>query len=520
MTNALQLLGAAGADVDLLRQQIIVQLLREGHWSPEATKKWLTECLRNKVLTTAVRLEVRALCAEKGLGCQCSTTDVQAAVPTAPVAAATAEGASRFDRDFERMELLGRGAFGEVWRARHRVDRKEYAVKVVPFTFSEEKGPFDHPALREAQTWASFDLPGAVRYHSSWLEVQPHGASELSPKTPKALPAPHSETASEEQSVRFGGAEGAAEWSYSSGLGSEAGVVFERSEGGETPSTATGSGGSAPEPVLQVVPAPNQKQPEPRTQRATLYLQTELVRGGTLRDWIDARNAMFAAAGGDGDALPAELDASAAERIFRQCVEAVARLHEQGLVHRDIKPGNILLTEDGGVRLADFGLAIGIAGRRAAAPMVQDGTALGDESREHTRGVGTPSYASPEQWNGTKYDEKVDVYALGMVAAELLFPVQTQMERAQLFQEFRQGELLGAKAMVCTGAEAEAVPLLLSMVKVDPTQRPSAQQLTAYLMGRGCEKQRCTQLHTSQKQQCTVAELEAAASSEVCVAAA
>eukprot|EP00932_Pfiesteria_piscicida_P016158 SRR837773.3095.p1 GENE.SRR837773.3095~~SRR837773.3095.p1 ORF type:complete len:244 (+),score=12.91 SRR837773.3095:64-732(+) len=130
---------------------------------------------------------------------------------------------------------MGRGGFGEVWRARHRVDRKEYAVKVVPFTFNEDKDPLDHPALREAQTWASFDVPGAVRYHSSWLEI--HGAKEETPKVlpTRALPAPADlaqDTNASEQAM--------SQRSYSFGMESFSGVYFEHSEGGETPSTATG----------------------------------------------------------------------------------------------------------------------------------------------------------------------------------------------------------------------------------------------------------------------------------------
>merc|ERR1740123_1995214 len=78
---------------------------------------------------------------------------------------------SRFDQDFERLELLGRGAFGEVWCCRHRLDGREYAIKAVQYRVGADAGQMEQHVLREASTWACLSHPSILRYHNSWAEV-------------------------------------------------------------------------------------------------------------------------------------------------------------------------------------------------------------------------------------------------------------------------------------------------------------------------------------------------------------
>jgi len=94
-------------------------------------------------------------------------------------------------------------------------------------------------------------------------------------------------------------------------------------------------------------------------------------------------------------------------RIAREALSGLAALHTSGLVHRDVKPSNLLLDADGTVKLADFGLA-----RRFTA----------DEARATTTAalVGTLDYLSPEQALGDELDGRSDLYSLGVVLFELL----------------------------------------------------------------------------------------------------
>ena len=91
--------------------------------------------------------------------------------------------------------------------------------------------------------------------------------------------------------------------------------------------------------------------------------------------------------------------------IAAQVADGLAAAHENGIVHRDVKPGNILVSKDGTARVADFGLAK-IAGE---ARLTRPGTS-----------VGTVAYMSPEQIRGEEVDARTDVWSLGVVLYEML----------------------------------------------------------------------------------------------------
>ncbi len=124
---------------------------------------------------------------------------------------------------------------------------------------------------------------------------------------------------------------------------------------------------------------------------AAVYLTLEVVEGESLRERL-ARG-------------PLSVDDTV--RLTRQILEGLRVLHSLGIVHRDVKPGNILLEPEGGVKLADFGLAL-----RPAS----------DESRMTVgEGVlGTLEYVSPEQVLGEEVDGRGDLYSLGVVLYEML----------------------------------------------------------------------------------------------------
>ncbi len=85
-----------------------------------------------------------------------------------------------------------------------------------------------------------------------------------------------------------------------------------------------------------------------------------------------------------------------------QLLAALAHLHGRGLVHRDVKPANLLVAPDGSVKLADFGIA-----RRSGDQLVHDSS-------------GTPNYMAPEQMRGGAADPRSDLYAAGVVLYEML----------------------------------------------------------------------------------------------------
>lgn len=94
------------------------------------------------------------------------------------------------------------------------------------------------------------------------------------------------------------------------------------------------------------------------------------------------------------------------ERYFTQAAEALGYVHRAGLIHRDIKPDNILVMNEAEIRIADFGVAV----------LPSDEAALSDLQR----GVGTMEYLAPEVLDGIRCDQRSDVYSLGVTFYELL----------------------------------------------------------------------------------------------------
>jgi serine/threonine protein kinase len=131
------------------------------------------------------------------------------------------------------------------------------------------------------------------------------------------------------------------------------------------------------------------------TADGTVFQVMELLEGSTMSAWI---------------ALPGARPIGAVAAVGHVLAEALAAAHEAGVVHRDVKPGNVMLTVDGGVKVLDFGLSkIADAGGNDLA--VTQSHAL----------LGTPAYMAPEQFaHARSVGPAADVYSLGAVLYEAL----------------------------------------------------------------------------------------------------
>lgn len=145
------------------------------------------------------------------------------------------------------------------------------------------------------------------------------------------------------------------------------------------------------------------------TCRGQVFLVMEFVQGGTLRDWLNSEERSW----------------QSIIALFVQAGRGLAALHTAGLVHRDIKPGNILVTRDGIPKVTDLGLvtrSAPVAGELAvmhgtgAAEAVPGGVSAGSAERV----AGTPRYMSPEQIAGQGVSTRSDQYSFCLVLQEAL----------------------------------------------------------------------------------------------------
>ncbi|XP_023050650.1 eukaryotic translation initiation factor 2-alpha kinase 3 isoform X2 [Piliocolobus tephrosceles] len=154
---------------------------------------------------------------------------------------------------------------------------------------------------------------------------------------------------------------------------------------------------------------------QPSSPKVYLYIQMQLCRKENLKDWMNGRCTIE------------ERERSMCLHIFLQIAEAVEFLHSKGLMHRDLKPSNIFFTMDDVVKVGDFGLVTAMDQDEEEQMVLTPMPAYA----RHTGQVGTKLYMSPEQIHGNSYSHKVDIFSLGLILFELLYPFSTQMERVR-----------------------------------------------------------------------------------------
>jgi serine/threonine-protein kinase len=127
---------------------------------------------------------------------------------------------------------------------------------------------------------------------------------------------------------------------------------------------------------------------------ATNYLVLEFVRGRSLRDWMN-----------DGNPIPPPQVFA----VMHGVLQALDYAHRHAIVHRDMKPENVLISDEGMVKVADFGIA-----------RLMDDTSVGGTATKTGTTVGTPQYMSPEQVSSSKVDGRSDLYSAGIMFYELV----------------------------------------------------------------------------------------------------
>lgn len=180
---------------------------------------------------------------------------------------------------------------------------------------------------------------------------------------------------------------------------------------------------------------------------AQLWIVTELIHGRNLGQIVET------APGG-------WLHPVIASCIVREICKALSLAHSEGIVHRDVKPDNVMLTQHGIIKLMDFG----IAKIRQNNSMTQTGMFMG-----------SPSYMSPEQVRGRDIDHRSDIYSLGILFYELVtgkLPFSGQ-STADVAMKILSGQYAHPKFLK-DQLPIELNDLIVSMMSIDPAHRPQS----------------------------------------------
>lgn len=171
------------------------------------------------------------------------------------------------------------------------------------------------------------------------------------------------------------------------------------------------------------------------------FIAMEFVNGRELRDYFDK---------GERFSL------SEAGRIMSEMLDALDHAHSQGVVHRDMKPANLILLENGRVKVADFGIA-----RIEASELTQTGAVMG-----------TPSYMSPEQFMGHPVDGRSDLFSCGVILYQLLTgekPFTGESTTTLMYKVLREDPMPPSQLNLSLAPELDAV-IMKALAKA-PGQR-------------------------------------------------
>ncbi|XP_072896472.1 eIF-2-alpha kinase GCN2 isoform X3 [Hemitrygon akajei] len=421
---------------------------------------------------------------------------------------------SHYYSEFEELQLLGKGAFGAVIKVKNKLDGCYYAVKRILVNpnskqFRRIKG--------EVTLLSRLSHENIVRYYNAWIErheIQPplDSSSECSQQTPesgqqnkwivsddvdKNAPPPVTTSSVEwstscerSSSAKCGDRESSDEDDdeddvfcasfLQADVDSDSDIIFEN--GDENSNNISMDFGSIDffsfSSELSRETTSRKDPGSERVEKAEtvlvpqtvhyLYIQMEYCEKSTLRDTID--RGLYG-------------DTSRLWRLFREILDGLAYIHEQGMIHRDLKPVNIFLDSYDHVKIGDFGLATDHLANVEHDKLEADGGGsvhgIKSDSAENLTGmVGTALYVSPEVQGNAKatYNQKVDLFSLGIIFFEMSYrPMATVSERIFVLSKLRTPTIEFPEDF---DEKFSKQKLIIGwLLDHDPSKRPSAVEL-------------------------------------------
>uniref|UniRef100_A0A8C4ZCU3 non-specific serine/threonine protein kinase n=1 Tax=Gadus morhua TaxID=8049 RepID=A0A8C4ZCU3_GADMO len=388
----------------------------------------------------------------------------------APFSAVLQPQFSRYFHEFEELQLLGKGAFGAVIKVKNKLDGCYYAVKRIQVNpvskqFRRIKG--------EVTLLSRLNHENIVRYYNAWIERH-----ETPPRAAAPGPAPAARGLSlglntlglddgVEKNAPPPALASSVEWSTSIERSSSA-----KCSGRHSSEEDDDDDDDDEEDVFGASFMPSASDSsdiifDNGDESAEDLSMMEYCEKSTLRDTIDQG---------------LHEDSSRLWRLFREILDGLAYIHEQGMIHRDLKPVNIFLDSQDHVKIGDFGLATDHRANVAAGKLELEETGpavmpKSDPSGNMTGMVGTALYVSPEVQGNAKatYNQKVDLFSLGIILFEMSYrPMTTGSERISVIGQLRTVSLLFPADF---DQYETGMKVMLWLLNHDPALRPTAQEL-------------------------------------------
>jgi serine/threonine protein kinase len=429
----------------------------------------------------------------------------------------------KFNKIFANPVVIGKGSFGKVFRVRHKLEDKIYAVKKIKLRLDDSNNVKNHKVFREVRAMTNLHHPCIVRYSTSWVELetdieevkkhyqkrQNSGSSMM--KSQNKLRAIENRSQIIDSILTAGDEDDSPAKSKTSELGFEWDVASNNHNQTDNASKVSASTVSKEVSNPRTEKYNRQRKANYGSQllhtiddeekdddenssitssshtnlsksnsislkqfvKTFLYIQMEFCSGQTLKNFLDTSKKTCSRV--------------SILKMYKKLLEGMIAIHNEGIIHRDLKPENIFLDESNNVKIGDFGLASlenkedrDSVAAQIALPSIEKLSSGESEGsgmkRMHSFNIGTPMYTSPEQEKAGDYDEKTDVYSLGLILFEMFADFSTNHERYLLFKALRDKHVVPEVLRKKQPKESE---LILKMTTVDPKARPDTRTIMA-----------------------------------------
>ncbi|XP_063676795.1 eukaryotic translation initiation factor 2-alpha kinase-like [Bolinopsis microptera] len=379
----------------------------------------------------------------------------------------------RFRLDFKVIQTLGKGGFGQVYKAQHNVDGKIYAIKRVSM---KDKKPACS-AVREVKILANLVHPNIVRYHNCWLEADFPRKRRIHNQKLRELKnnSRSSDRSNPQDSFSM------SSYSNSTVDNDDLEIVFEHS-----------IGNSRIEDNQKAIPYSDKSEPVysssfPESNSLSSHFSKPMAQVEPYRQpqcGLILNIQMQCCDTDLAQKLRKRSEISVPEnlKLMRDLLAGLEYLHANNIIHRDIKPSNLFLDKDS-LQIGDVGLArynlLDAEGCGFTNPR-QNGLSEDEHwnsllfADDLTRSVGTFLYAAPEMSGNSKiYHCSSDIFSCGIVMFELFNMFGTNMERIENLQAIRKGEV----PPDFERDYPEAAEMVFFMTSTDPNNRPTASDL-------------------------------------------